>query len=138
VSNKHLRLQATIGRHAQDRIGRELRAMYSEVLREPLPEDLLSVLQAFQDAETAQQRLQKAVEELRRNKMAFALNLDGLSGASLVHAQQRQIALAVRALRPQSTRVRSSRSQRIPGKGAAKTEPVVSARRTGARRSLKH
>jgi hypothetical protein len=40
-----------IDRATQERIGSKLRAMYSEVLQEPLPEKLLLTLQAIQNAE---------------------------------------------------------------------------------------
>jgi hypothetical protein len=43
--------KARVDRVAQDMIGRQLRAMYSELLREPLPETLLSTLRAIERAE---------------------------------------------------------------------------------------
>ena len=40
-----------IDRATQDRIGSKLRAMYSELLREPLPDKLLLTLQAIEQAQ---------------------------------------------------------------------------------------
>jgi Anti-sigma factor NepR len=108
VSKKQPRRKPTIGRLAQDRIGRELRVMYGEVLREPLPEELSSVLQAFQGAEAAQHRLQAAVQILQRVKLGLVRSADIHTGASLVHAQQRLVELSMRA-------ARAHRRERAPG-----------------------
>jgi Anti-sigma factor NepR len=42
-----------IGRAIQDQIGRELRAMYEELLRQPLPEHLVAPLRASSDVPAA-------------------------------------------------------------------------------------
>ena len=39
---------ATVGRMAQDRIGRELRGMYAELERQPIPRRLLELLGALE------------------------------------------------------------------------------------------
>jgi hypothetical protein len=49
-SRKHPK-KGHIDRAAQDSIGRQLRAMYSELLREPLPEKLLATLRALEQAD---------------------------------------------------------------------------------------
>jgi hypothetical protein len=64
----------TIGRHAQDRIGRELSVMYAPLLREPLPDMFLMLLRASATAEAAQDRLFKAVLELREANKEFGLS----------------------------------------------------------------
>jgi hypothetical protein len=43
--------KAQVERAAQDRIGRQLRTMYSALVRQPLPEKLLATLRAIDDAE---------------------------------------------------------------------------------------
>jgi hypothetical protein len=48
--------RAKIGRAIQDQIGRELRAMYEELLRQPLPEHLVAPLRAPDDVQTAAKR----------------------------------------------------------------------------------
>ena len=42
---------AYLDRATQDRIGRELRAVFTEPLQEPLPDNLLGALRAIQNAE---------------------------------------------------------------------------------------
>ena len=42
----------TIGRRAQDSIGRELRAVYEPFIQEPLPAEFLSLLRTWKDAES--------------------------------------------------------------------------------------
>ena len=119
-NKKQCRPKPTIGRQAQDKIGRELRVMYSEVLREPLPAELLSVLQAFEDARAAQQRLQHAVQVLRWANMGFALNPDARSGESLVHAHSTRAPQRRDRLRC----AHYSRSQRRARTEAPKAEPL--------------
>jgi hypothetical protein len=55
-----------IDRAIQDRIGRELRAMYEELLRQPLPENLLAPLRASDELHGARTRLETAVQALRQ------------------------------------------------------------------------
>jgi Anti-sigma factor NepR len=64
----------TIGRHAQDRIGRELAAMYGPVLSEALPDEFLALLRALTNAEAAQDRLLNAVLDLREANKDFGLS----------------------------------------------------------------
>jgi Anti-sigma factor NepR len=45
--------KAQVDRAAQDRIGRQLRAMYSDLAKQPVPEKLLATLRAFEEAEDA-------------------------------------------------------------------------------------
>jgi Anti-sigma factor NepR len=40
-----------LDRNTQELIGRQMRAMYSELVRQPLPEKLLSTLRAIPDAD---------------------------------------------------------------------------------------
>jgi hypothetical protein len=85
---------ATIGRQAQDRIGRELRVMYAEALT-PLPDQLLALLRAFEDAEAAQHRLREAVRALRQANSGLILHLAPsrtLSPSLSVRAQQALLA----------------------------------------------
>jgi hypothetical protein len=49
-----------IDRATQERIGSKLRAMYSELLRQPLPAKLVVALQAIEHAEEARQDLVRA------------------------------------------------------------------------------
>jgi hypothetical protein len=87
-----------IGRKAQDRIGRELRVMYAEVVTQSLPNQLLALLQAFEDAEAAQRRLREAVAALRQANSGLILPLAPRSTplASLsVRAQQALLARSV-------------------------------------------
>jgi hypothetical protein len=46
----------SINRTAQAAIGHQLRAMYSDLVMQPLPEKLLTTLRAMQKAENAQAR----------------------------------------------------------------------------------
>ena len=55
-----------IDRPIQDRIGRELRAMYEELLRQPLPDNLLAPLRASDAVHTARSQLEEAVQAMRR------------------------------------------------------------------------
>ena len=79
----------TIGRLAQDRIGRQLRAIYEQVVEEPLPEEIRSLLRAFEEAETAQHCLRQAIDAVRRANTGAGLTLTPRSNLALpVHAQQ--------------------------------------------------
>jgi Anti-sigma factor NepR len=55
---------AQIDRMVQDRIGHQLRAMYSNLVRQPLPDRLVASLRAVEEAEEELQRL--ATEKVRR------------------------------------------------------------------------
>jgi Anti-sigma factor NepR len=55
--------KAQVDRVAQDRIGRQLRAMYSDLLKQPVPDKLLATLRAFEEAEDA---LPPFAEKLQR------------------------------------------------------------------------
>jgi Anti-sigma factor NepR len=48
--SKNPTTKAQLERAAQDRIGRQLRTMYSALVRQPLPEKLLATLRAIDDA----------------------------------------------------------------------------------------
>jgi hypothetical protein len=50
--------QAYLDRATQDRIGRELRVMFAEPLRQPLPDRLLGALRAIEEAEEAVTRVE--------------------------------------------------------------------------------
>jgi hypothetical protein len=105
----------TIGRHAQEKIGRELRAMYQPFMQEVLPAEFVALLRASEDAENARHRLKQAIAKLRD---ANALELNPVSSASSlsVHAQQMLVARAVRngLGRSSATRARSrARSTRM-------------------------
>jgi hypothetical protein len=97
-TKKQCGAKPTIGRRAQDRIGRELRAVYEPFVQEPLPDEFLILLRAWKDAETARYRVTHAVEILRGANRGLDLNLSARSASSLtVHAQQMLVARAVRA-----------------------------------------
>ncbi len=51
-----------IDRPMQDKIGQELRAMYEELLRQPLPDKLTSALRALNDVQSSQESLNDAIE----------------------------------------------------------------------------
>jgi hypothetical protein len=55
-----------IDRTIQDRIGRELRAMYEELLRQPLPENLLEPLRTSDAVHATRSKLEEAVQGMRR------------------------------------------------------------------------
>ena len=80
--------EPTIGRLAQDRIGRELRTLYGPLIEQPLPDAVSALLGALDDFETARNRLQDAVQSLRScatdSNPAATQRSAGLS----VHAQQ--------------------------------------------------
>ena len=52
-------------RAVQDRIGRELRAMYEELLNQPLPENLIAPLRAPTRLLAPLERLESAISERR-------------------------------------------------------------------------
>jgi flagellin-specific chaperone FliS len=54
-----------LDRAIQDKIGRELRAMYEELLRQPLPENLTAPLRAIDEVHSSRQRLNQALEAMR-------------------------------------------------------------------------
>jgi hypothetical protein len=54
--------KAQVGRAAQDRIGHQLRSMYSALVRQPIPDKLLATLRAIEEAERGSTH---AHEELR-------------------------------------------------------------------------
>jgi Anti-sigma factor NepR len=54
-----------MSRAVQDRIGRELRAMYEELLKQPLPEDLIAPLRAPTELQTPVERLESAISGMR-------------------------------------------------------------------------
>ena len=83
-----------IGRHAQDRIGRELRGMYAGMVTQPLPDDLLTLLHAFEDAEAAQRRLRAAVQALRQANTGLDPKLPGRSVPSSLPVRAQQALLA--------------------------------------------
>ncbi|HEY7383845.1 MAG TPA: NepR family anti-sigma factor [Beijerinckiaceae bacterium] len=92
--------EPTIGRLAQDRIGRELRALYGSLIEQPLPDGVSAVLGALDDFETARNRLQDAVQSLRTSATdpnpAVTQGSAGLS----VHAQQMLVTNAMLRGRP--------------------------------------
>ena len=55
-----------LDRGMQDRIGHELRAMYEELLKQPLPEKLTAPLQALQEPRSPQEELKEAVAGMRQ------------------------------------------------------------------------
>jgi hypothetical protein len=52
-------------RAVQDRIGRELRAMYEELLKQPLPENLIAPFRAPTQLQAPLERLHSALSEMR-------------------------------------------------------------------------
>jgi hypothetical protein len=52
-------------RAVQDRICRELRAMYEELLKQPLPENLIAPLRAPAQLQAPLEQLQAAISEMR-------------------------------------------------------------------------
>jgi hypothetical protein len=55
----------TIDRAMQDKIGQELRAMYEELLKQPLPEKLTAPLRALNEVQSSQEGLNEAIEAMR-------------------------------------------------------------------------
>jgi hypothetical protein len=56
-----------IDRAMQDRIGHELRAMYEELLKQPLPEKLTAPVRALNEVQSSQEGLHDAIEAMRRS-----------------------------------------------------------------------
>ena len=110
---------ATIGRHAQDRIGRELRAMYAEMLTQPLPGELIALLDAFEDAETAQARLRTAVRALRQANVGLHLNITAKPTAPPSLSVRAQHALLARAMVRRPAATPAPRSRRRPVRAAS-------------------
>jgi Anti-sigma factor NepR len=102
--NKQDESQPTIGRQAQDRIGRELRALYGPLLEQPLPDAMSAVLGALEDFEAARHHLQNAVQNLRASATASGLSLTPRPTGLSVHAQQMLV-------------TRSMLHARVPGPG---------------------
>ena len=65
--NSGRELKPKIDRAIQDKIGRELRAMYEELLRQPLPENLIAPLRAYDEVQTKRSKLNEAVEAMRKS-----------------------------------------------------------------------
>jgi hypothetical protein len=63
-------LKPTIGRANQDKIGRALRAMYEDILHQPLPEKLTLPLRAIDEVQSSRQRLEQALQAMRRGPSA--------------------------------------------------------------------
>ena len=64
--------KAKISRAIQDKIGRELREMYAELLKQPLPEKLLAPLRALDEVQSSRKRLKETLEAMRAAKRAAA------------------------------------------------------------------
>jgi hypothetical protein len=58
-------IRPKIDRAIQDRIGRELRAMYEDLLRQPLPENLTAPLRAIDEVQSSRRRLQEVLQAMR-------------------------------------------------------------------------
>jgi len=56
-------MKPSIDRKARAAIGHRLRAMYSDLITQPLPEKLLTTLLAIQQAENAQTRVDEELRE---------------------------------------------------------------------------
>jgi hypothetical protein len=93
--SKRREAQPTIGRHGQDRIGRELRAMYDDLVELPLPDEVLALLGALDEFESAKHRLKQSVQTLRTSAAGGALAVTPRSPGLSVHAQQMLIAQAM-------------------------------------------
>jgi hypothetical protein len=65
TENSGRHMKPTIGRANQDRIGRALRAMYEELLHQPLPENLLAPLRALDEVQSSRRRLKQALAAMR-------------------------------------------------------------------------
>ena len=57
-----------IDRAMQDKIGQELRAMYEELLRQPLPEKLTAPLRALDKVHSSHEALNDTIEAMRRSE----------------------------------------------------------------------
>jgi Anti-sigma factor NepR len=93
ANNKQRNRNPAIDRYSQDRIGRELRAIYEPFVEGPLPEAFLVLLRAWEHAEASRYRLKQAIEILRQANRGFELN-ERFSSAHSVHAQQTMVARA--------------------------------------------
>jgi hypothetical protein len=65
IENSGRHIKPTIGRANRDRIGRALRAMYEELLHQPLPENLTTPLRALDEVESSRRRLEQALANMR-------------------------------------------------------------------------
>jgi Anti-sigma factor NepR len=54
-----------IDRIMQNKIGQELRAMYEELLKQPLPEKLTAPLRALDEGQSSNQGLTEAIDPMR-------------------------------------------------------------------------
>ena len=70
-----------IDRAVQDKIGRELRAMYEELLRQPLPENLIAPLRAMDAVGETRARLEEAAQAMRESSGAPPSSPDPLRAA---------------------------------------------------------
>ena len=93
--SKRRKAQPTIGRHAQDKIGRELRAMYGELVEQPLPDEVSALLGALDEFESARHRLKQSVQTLRASAAGGGLAVTARPPGLSVHAQQMLIAQAL-------------------------------------------
>ena len=50
----------------QDKIGRELRAMYEELLKQPLPEKLTAPLRAMEEVQASREQLRETLDSMRQ------------------------------------------------------------------------
>jgi hypothetical protein len=126
AKNKQQFPTPTIGRHAQDRIGRELRIMYAGELAEPLPDVFLMLLRALSTAEAAQDRLFSAVLDVREAHKEFGLTPTApLTTPMSVRAQQVLLAREMLQLS------RKPSGEKPPGA----TKSVASGSRPHARRA---
>ena len=82
--NSGRKLEPKIDRAIQDKIGRELRAMYEELLRQPLPENLTAPLRVYDEVQTARQRLSEALDAMRATSPAPKVSVTSLPPAKTV------------------------------------------------------
>jgi hypothetical protein len=61
-------------RAIQDKIGRELRALYEDLLRQPLPENLTAPLRAIDEVQSSQQRLREVLKTVRGDSCSVPLS----------------------------------------------------------------
>ena len=113
MDNKHQHeSRPTIGRFAQDRIGRELQARYGQLLEQPLPDAISAMLGALEDFEAARTRLQDAVQDLRASATGSGLSLTPRPAGLSVHAQQMLLTRAILHARTPGTGSRRRRAVR--------------------------
>ena len=98
--NKQPEAPPTIGRLAQDRIGRELQAFYGSLLEQPLPDAVSALLGALDDFEAARNRLQDAVQTLRTSATSSDTALIQPPAGLSVQAQQALLTRAMLDARP--------------------------------------